>query len=37
MKVIQYLVGHTNNSKITDEVYTSLSNSFINKEFEKIK
>lgn len=37
MKVIQYLVGHTNNSKITDEVYTSLSDNFINNELEKIK
>ena len=37
MKVIQYLVGHTNNSKITDEVYTSLSNNFIQKELEKAK
>lgn len=37
MKVIQYLVGHTNNSKITDEVYTSLSDNFISKELEKIK
>ena len=37
MKVIQYLVGHTNNSKITDEVYTSLSDSFINNELKKIK
>ena len=37
MKVIQYLVGHTNNSKITDEVYTSLSNNFIQKELKKVK
>ena len=37
MKVIQYLVGHTNNSKITDEVYTSLSENFIQKELEKAK
>lgn len=37
IKVIQYLVGHTNNSKITDELYTSLSDNFISKELEKIR
>lgn len=36
MKVIQYLVGHVEGSSITDNVYTSLSDEFIENEFKKI-
>lgn len=35
-KVIQNLVGHTQGSSITSDVYTSISNDFIKKELEKI-
>lgn len=37
MKVIQYLVGHVEGSSITDDVYTSISEDFIEKELRKIK
>lgn len=36
MKVIQYLVGHVEDSAITDEVYTSLSKEFIQNELKKV-
>ena len=36
MKIIQYLVGHAENSNITDTVYTSVSKEWIQKELEKI-
>lgn len=35
-KVIQNLVGHTQGSSITSNVYTSISNDFMKKELEKI-
>lgn len=37
LSVIQYCVGHTKGSKITDEVYTSISEEFTKKEWEKMK
>ena len=37
MKVIQYLVGHVEGSSITDNIYTSISDEFINKELKKVK
>ena len=36
MKAIQYLVGHTNGSKITDEIYTTLTPEFLEQELKKI-
>lgn len=36
MKIIQYLVGHVEGSSITDDVYTSVSNEFIEKELKKV-
>ena len=36
-KVIQNLVGHIEGSTITNDVYTSISNEFIEKELEKLK
>lgn len=35
-KVIQNLVGHVEGSSITSDVYTSISNDFIQKELEKL-
>lgn len=37
MKIIQYLVGHVEGSTITNDVYTSLSKEFIEKELQKVK
>lgn len=36
MKAIQYLVGHTNGSKITDEIYTTLTPEFLEQELKKL-
>lgn len=36
MKAIQYLVGHTNGSKITDEIYTTLTPEFLEQELKKM-
>ena len=36
MKIIQYLVGHVEGSSITDDVYTSISKEFIEKELKKV-
>ena len=36
MKVIQYLVGHVEGSKITDDIYTSVTPEFIEQELKKI-
>ena len=36
-KVLQTLVGHTKGSSITSDIYTSISNEFIEKEFKKNK
>jgi len=36
IKVIQYLVGHVEGSSITNDVYTSISDDFIEKELKKI-
>lgn len=36
MKVIQYIVGHVEGSPITDDVYTSISDEFVEKELRKI-
>lgn len=36
MKIIQYLVGHVEGSSITNDVYTSLSEEFIEKELQKV-
>ena len=36
MKVIQYLVGHIEGSKITDDIYTSVSSTFVKQELEKL-
>lgn len=36
MKIIQYLVGHVEGSSITNDVYTSISKEFIEKELQKI-
>jgi integrase len=35
LPVIQYYLGHVEGSKITDEVYTSVSLDFVNKEIKK--
>lgn len=37
LSVIQYTVGHTKGSKITDEVYTSISEEFAKSELKKVK
>ena len=37
LPVIQYMVGHTQGSKITNDIYTSISLDFINNELNKIK
>ena len=37
MKIIQYLVGHVEGSSITDDVYTSVSKEFIEKELRKVQ
>lgn len=37
MKVIQYLAGHVEGSSITDDVYVSVSEDFINQELKKIQ
>ena len=37
MKVIQYIVGHVEGSSITDNVYTTLTNTFVENEMEKYK
>ena len=37
MKIIQYLVGHVEGSSITDDVYTSVSKEFIEKELKKVQ
>lgn len=37
MKVIQHLVGHVEGSSITNDVYTSISKEFIEKELKKVK
>ena len=36
MKAIQYLVGHVEGSKITDNVYTTLTPEFLEQELKKI-
>lgn len=37
MKIIQFLVGHIEGSKITNDVYTSISKEFIDNELKKVK
>jgi len=37
MKIIQYIVGHVEGSSITDDVYTSISREFIEKELKKVQ
>lgn len=37
MKIIQYIVGHVEGSSITNDIYTSLSEEFIDKELKKVK
>ena len=36
LKVIQYLVGHTKNSTLTLDIYTSISSDFIHQELQKL-
>lgn len=37
IKIIQYLVGHIQNSSLTLNTYTSISQEFIQAEFQKLK
>lgn len=36
MKVIQYLVGHVEGSKMTDDVYTDITDEFVEQELKKL-
>lgn len=36
MKIIQYLVGHVEGSSITNDIYTSISDEFIEQEMKKV-